>query len=515
MLRLGVDFGTTNSVVALTDRSGVQVLQHRLYIPEGPEVVEPLFPSLVAAAGPAEGDLLFGLEAEAEARRAGHRSLRSVKRHLGDYFEGRTVTLDGQPQDLRTLLTNLLAALRRSALDSAGLDPSEETQLVATVPANANGAQRWITRRALIDAGWSRRPRLIDEPTAAALDLVGRALRRRRGQPPEPLTVLVYDLGGGTFDASLVRIEGEQVEVLSNDGIWQLGGDDFDAALAELVAEAIDLDLATLSPLLHRTLLSECRRAKESLAAFPRLPKRLLLSLGDLNIAGRRGSEARIPLEAFERRIAPALDQTLEVVDEVLEGFAPPDRVYMVGGSTLLPFVGRALSARYPGVTRGNRPFESIAVGAALCHDLSPSRITHRLARNFGVLRVGGADHGHEYVDVLFPRGAALPPPGQVTVARRGPYRPYFDIGQLQFLECSTVTPEGHPGRNRRDWQQIHYPYDPSIARGTSLDDRQPRRRDDLAVTITEEYLLDSDGIISVRVRRSPDGYSERHEVYG
>jgi molecular chaperone DnaK (HSP70) len=517
VIRVGVDFGTTNSVVAVSDETGCRVVRHRHAAPGGPEVVEPIFPSLLAL-DDSSGELVYGLEAEALARRATSCVRRSIKRELFGYFEGKTFDVAGQPLDLRDALTGLLGALQCSVLDSLDLRGDEELSVVATVPANANGAQRWITRKALVDAGWARHVRLIDEPTAAALELVGRTLRRRRGQPPEPTTILIYDLGGGTFDASLVRVEGETVEVLANGGVWKLGGDDFDEELAKLSAEALGLDLDALPPLQRRNVLAECRRAKESLSTYPRLPRSLMVSLRDLGVAvdGARGADARIPVEAYAERLRPYLAAALEVVDEVLEAASrTPDRVYLVGGSTLLPFVAESLSARFANVVRGSHPFESVAVGAALSHDLAPGRLTHRLARHFGVLRLGGDDQRYEYLDVLYPRGTKLPVPGQVTLVRRGPYRPFYDVGVLRYLECATVTAEGRPGRNPRDWQVVRFPYDASLPAGDRLDGRPVSRRDDLDTRVTEEYVLDSDGIISVRVHRQPDGHTELHEVCG
>lgn len=523
MLHVGIDFGTTNSVVAASDRTGCQVVHHRLTSSGGSEVVEPVFPSLVAFDG---SRLLYGLDAEALGRRGSAPVRRSIKRDLFGYHESKSVEIADQSFDLREVLTGLLTALRSSVFDAFELDGNDvhqagtgEMAVVATVPANANGAQRWITRQAMMDAGWCNHLRLIDEPTAAALEYVGRAVRRRRGQPPEPTTILVYDLGGGTFDASLVHLEGDRVEVLSNGGEWKLGGDDFDGELAALVGETIGLDLSSLTPLQHRNLLAECRRAKESLSSYPRSPRfpsSLLISLGDLGIAGSEGSDARVDVEAFSERLRPYLARSLEVVDEVLEGVSkPPDRIYLVGGSTLLPLVAETLSERFENVVRGNRPFESVAIGAALSHGLAPGRLTHRLARHFGVLRVGGKDQSLEYIDVLFPRGTKLPEPGKVTTVRRGPYRPFYDIGVLQYLECSTVTSAGLPGRNRRDWRVIRFPYDAGTIGGRRLEEATAIRRDDLKTLIIEEYVLDSDGIISVRFNRGPDGYSERHEVCG
>ncbi len=515
MIHLGVDFGTTNSVVAACDATGCQVLHHSLLGGDGSAVVEPAFPSVVAIPRRGNREPTFGLAAEALARRGSAGVLRSIKRELFTYYEGREIDIAGRALPLRETLCGMLTALRASVLESLEVDDDEPMEVVATVPANANGAQRWITRQALLDAGFGPRLRLLDEPTAAALDFVGRALRRRRGRPVEPTTILVYDLGGGTFDASLVRIDGDVVEVVSNGGIWKLGGDDFDAELEGLVVEKLQIDIDRLSPLQRRNLRAECRRAKESLSAYPREPKTLPVSLSDLGIVGRRGSEARIELEAFNRRLEPMLAESLDVVEEVLEGHGRPDRVYLVGGSTLLPIVSQTLTGRFPAVVRGNRPFESVAVGAAMSHDLAPSNLTRRLARHFGVLRLGGDDQGWEYIDVLFRRGTKLPAPGEVSILERGPYNPFYNVGVLKYLECASLTTDGRPGRNRRDWQEIRVAYDSAIPRGASLDDITVERNEELETWIKEEYILDSDGVIAVRVHRYPDDHTELHEVCG
>ena len=514
MIHLGVDFGTTNSVVAACDTTGCQVLHHSLEGPDGSSVVEPVFPSVIAVPR-RNSEPVFGLAAEALARRGSTGVVRSIKRELFSYFEGKEIEVGSRTLLLRETLTDLLRALRASLLESLEIEDDEPTSVVATVPANANGAQRWITRKALLDAGFGPRLRLLDEPTAAALDFVGRALRRRRGRPVEPTTILVYDLGGGTFDASLVRIDGDAVEVVSNGGIWRLGGDDFDTELETLVVEMLRIDPDRLSPLQRRNLRAECRRAKESLSAYPREPKMLPVSLSDLGIAGRRGSEARVELEAYNSRLRPMLQKSLEVVEEVLEGQGRPDRVYLVGGSTLLPVVSQMLTSRFPAVVRGNRPFESVAVGAAMCHELAPSKLTRRLARHFGVLRLGGDDQGWEYIDVLFRRGTKLPEPGETVVIERGPYNPSYNIGVLQYLECASLTTDGRPGRNRRDWQTIRVAYDLELPRGTSLDEVSVERSEGLESWVTEEYVLDSDGVVSVRVHRYPDEHTELHEVCG
>src|SRR5262245_39035811 len=250
MARIGIDFGTTNTVVVASDRGRYPVVPHATDSAIG-QVVRDVFPSLVAYE-PEHDRLLFGSEAERRlAQPGGAVAIRSLKRLLRDWTGGGRVAASTQPGGFDTLelLTGFARALRAS-LDASGLFPAgEPLEAVITWPANANGAQRWVTRTAFRQAGFDV-VATLGEPSAAAIEYASRlvqgdrtAARRLRG------TVVVFDFGGGTFDASIVRIDGTEFTVEAAAGVDDLGGDDLDLVLAGLFARRMRVELDTLTPL--------------------------------------------------------------------------------------------------------------------------------------------------------------------------------------------------------------------------------------------------------------------------
>ncbi|MFZ0529368.1 MAG: Hsp70 family protein, partial [Propionicimonas sp.] len=240
-MQLGIDFGTTRTIVARADRGNYPVVG---FLDADGDTVE-YFPSLIAL----DGDQpVFGFEALAAAR-AGAASLRSVKRLLGEpgVAADTEVRLGGRGFALLPLLTGFLRALRRTLSESSDLAGElaggENIPIVASVPAHAHGAQRFLTLEAFRQAGFGVAG-LVNEPSAAGFEYthrLGGTLTARRDR------VLVYDLGGGTFDASLVSVAGGSHEVIGSVGVNRLGGDDFDAVLADLALAAAgrpDLDEA-------------------------------------------------------------------------------------------------------------------------------------------------------------------------------------------------------------------------------------------------------------------------------
>ena len=147
-----------------------------------------------------------------------------------------------------------LHELRDSILRAGMLPADEPLQAVLTWPANANGAQRYVTRRCFKDAGFDVSGTL-NEPTAAAIEFADRAVRGNRTAARRlSATVAIFDFGGGTFDASLVRIDGSAFTVIDSTGIGELGGDDLDETLARMFAEKMKTDFDAL-PRLSRDLL--------------------------------------------------------------------------------------------------------------------------------------------------------------------------------------------------------------------------------------------------------------------
>src|ERR1017187_2405677 len=239
-MRLGIDFGTTRTVVAAVDRGNYPILPFE--DPDG--AVVDWFPSLVAVRG---SQRLYGWQAWACQQYPNWTIIRSLKRVLQDAGPSTILQLGDQQVPLIQVLNEMAAALRAAL-------PQERLEVVLGVPANANSNQRFLTVEAFRSAGCDVIG-LLNEPSAACIEYGHKT--KVTG------VILVYDLGGGTFDASLVKIGEKTHEVLATEGIPTLGGDDFDELLADLAVDEEDRD--GLSQSEQFRLLVECRMKKEAL----------------------------------------------------------------------------------------------------------------------------------------------------------------------------------------------------------------------------------------------------------
>lgn len=511
MARLGIDFGTTNTVVVASDRGRYPVVPHASETSIG-RVVRDVFPSLAAY----EHDgarVLFGPDAERRlARPEGVGVVRSLKRLLRDWVGGGRIATDVRPGGFDTLeLLTAFARALRSSLASSGLFHADEPlEAVITWPANANGAQRWVTRTAFRQGGFDI-VGTVSEPAAAAIEYASRlthgdhaAARRVRA------TVIVFDFGGGTFDASLVRIDGTEFTVLDTVGIDALGGDDLDLVLARLFARRVALDVDALSPLRRDLLLQQARRQKETISAGG--VRSLTLVPADLGIAAK---PCTVSVAAYWKAltdvIAPAIDGVARLV-----AAAPShvDGIYLVGGSSRLPLVPKLLAARFPDLplVMTDKPFTATAMGAAI-HATGAVTMHDILSRHFGVFRL--ADHGHrEIFAPIFEAGTRLPARGAAPLERHVEYSPRHNIGHLRYLECTAVDERGIPALGVRAWSDVLFPYDPAIPVGERITASDVCSRDDLAATaVRETYACDGDGVISVRFSR-PDGQTRAFEIF-
>ncbi len=519
MARIGIDFGTTNTVVVASDRGRYPVVPHGADTAIG-RVVRDIFPSLVA--WDEEGQrLLFGPDAERHAARGDGRGvIRSLKRVLRDWVGGGRVATHVKPRGFDTLhlLTRFAGALRTS-LDASGLFPDgEPLEAVVTWPANANGAQRWVTRAAFREAGFDVIGTL-SEPAAAAVEY---ANRFTQGDRPASrrlhATVLVFDFGGGTFDASLVRIDGTDFTVLDTAGVEALGGDDLDRVLAELFARRMKVPFEELSPLQLELLLQHARRQKEGIAAGGVRS----LTLAPLDV-GIKAKPCAVSVAAYFKALREVVAPAIDAVDRLIAGDAAAragvapetlDAIYLVGGSSRLPLLSKLLAARFPGLKQvvTDKPFTATAMGAAI-HAADATTIRDILSRHFGVVRL--ADHGQREVFApIFPAGMPLPPRGAEPVERRVEYAPRHNIGHLRYLECTAIDDTGRPALGVRPWSDVLFPYDPAIPVDQRVTPADVRDREDLlGSAVSETYACDGDGVISVRVSR-PDGQSRSFEIF-
>ena len=327
---VGIDLGTTNSLIAHFDGASLQVLQDGSGSPSLPSVV--YFGA---------SDVRIGQAAMAQASAEPANTIASAKRMLGrargEFEDDPYVTL--APGDTLAFATAagaktpvevaaaILAALRERA------EPQLDAPIsgaVITVPAYFDDAQRQATRQAAELAG-IKVLRLLNEPTAAA---VAYGLDE---QAEESSVLAVYDLGGGTFDISLLRMRKGIFEVLATGGDSALGGDDFDRALADHILA--ELALANPSSTQRRKALQSARDAKEALTE----QESVTLEVSDLVEAL---SEITIDRSVLESLIAPFIERTLHACRETLADaeVAAVDRVVLVGGSTRTPAVRQAVA---------------------------------------------------------------------------------------------------------------------------------------------------------------------------
>jgi molecular chaperone DnaK (HSP70) len=519
MAVIGVDFGTTNTVVCLHDRGTYPVVPHTIQTKIG-RISHEVFPSTIYWSKKT-GQVSYGLEAERLAQQQGPDDgfeIRSIKRLLGVYAEG--LEVEG-PVKLRVkdLLVGFLKALKQSILASGIFPANEPFEAYVTWPAHANGAQRAITRVAFREAGFTVHGSL-NEPTAAAIEYADRATGGNpRAARTLTETVAVFDLGGGTFDASLLAIKKGVYQVLDTVGIEALGGDDLDRALAEMFVERLGKTLDDLPAARRAVLLGQARAQKEALGT--RTTPTLFLDPRDIGLSGTPISvPAAKYLERVRPLVQPAVDRLAALVQRTIDRklIASVDEIgaiYLVGGSSRLPLVQQMVSERFPGlkVISTHKPFSSIAVGAAI----SGSRkldVKEIFSRHFGVVRLleGGR---REYFHTIFEAGTHLPAKGEEGIERVAQYSPRHNIGHLRFFECSEIGADGLPRGRVREWSEVMFPYDPGLDIQAEHAPSAVRAADELAGTRVEErYQCDADGIITVEVSRLADGKKRRFEIY-
>lgn len=492
-MRLGIDFGTTRTIVALVDRGNYPVVSFE--DTAGDSVGH--FPSVAARVG--EG-VVYGFEALAAAKR-GAPMLRSFKRALaaGSLRPGATVDVGGLSVPLAHLIAGFLSALREALLTASTLadsTPDELIEAMVAVPAHAHSAQRLLTLDAFRAAGFQTLG-MFNEPSAAAFEYThrqARALNARRSR------VLVYDLGGGTFDASLVQVADRAHEVESSIGINRLGGDDLDAVLADRAIVAAGLP--GLGEAEFSALLDEARAAKESLSPQSRRVA--------MRVAGR---DITVEVDDFYATAAPLIARTIDALEPLLgtadaAGLeaAQVAGLYLVGGSCELPLVARLLRERFGRrVNRSPHAAASTAIGLAIAADPgSGFRLTDRLSRGFGVFRDMDAGATLAF-DPLIRRDQRTSPDAEVTVTRR--YRAAHNLGVFRFVEHTLLGPGGEPSGDIVPLAPLHFPFEAALRDGRELTDLAVVRTGE-GPLVQEEYSVDAHGVVQARITDLSDGYS-------
>jgi len=470
-MRFGIDFGTTHTVVALVDRGNYPIVsfEHRDVIPS------------VISIDPA-GALRFGVA------EPGWPLLRSFKRLLDSARPDTAVELGGRQYPLTDLLTRFLAFVREEIEhhSNAGLRAGEPVEAAVSVPANASTAQRLMTMDAFRRAGFEVKA-VLNEPSAAGFEY---AHRFRETVTSKREYVLVYDLGGGTFDASLIHMEERNNEVITSSGVSRLGGDDFDETIARLV-------LARHGGEVTRALLDDVRVHKEGIGPNTR---RFAVDLGDKHIV--------LPIEDVYEACTRLVEQSLAAMEPAMRDprrgddpvpWAELAGIYVVGGASSFPPVYRKLRERFGAhrVRRSPHPFGSCAIGLAIHLDESAGySLAERLTRNFGVFREAGEEISF---DVLVPKDTALP----AQVSRR--YRAAHNVGHYRFVECGRIE-RGRPEGNLAAWDEFLFPFDPAL-RAADLSGVPVRRLSQGGPEVEEVYRCGADGTVEASLRVLDDGF--------
>lgn len=394
---VGIDLGTTNSSIAILQSGAPEV------ITDGDDG---LVPSCVAW-DPARG-IVVGREARNQAVAFPERTVLSVKRRMGSADRISLGDSEYSPPQISAFILKALVDRARKVL---GHDVS---RAVITVPAYFTDAQRKATREAGVLAGL-RVERIINEPTAASLVY--------DAGPEGGSRILVYDLGGGTFDVSVVATEKGVVEVLATAGDNRLGGDDFDAMIVERLNVHLEKQTGDRSLRTDRAVQARLLHAAE--AAKRRLSSAPFAMIEEDNLAESGGKTVNLSYElsrrAFEELVEEALQGSLQHVTKALNDAGirgrELDRVVLVGGSTRIPLVAQLLQERLGITPHGEMdPDRCVALGAAMQAGMESgmdvkSVLVDITPYTFGTSAVGEVDglpSQYEYVPII-PRNSKLP----------------------------------------------------------------------------------------------------------
>ncbi|GMA52145.1 chaperone protein DnaK [Alicyclobacillus contaminans] len=344
---IGIDLGTTNSCVAVMEGGEAVVIPNA----EGGRTT----PSVVAFSK--DGERLIGDVAKRQAITNPDRTIISIKRHMGTDHK---VHVDGQaytPQEISAMI------LRKLKADAEAFLGEPVTQAVITVPAYFSDSQRQATKDAGKIAGLEVL-RIVNEPTAAALAY---GLDKEGEQ-----TILVYDLGGGTFDVSILELGDGVFEVKATSGNNHLGGDDFDQKIIDYLVETFrrdtGIDLRNDKMAVQR-LKDAAEKAKKELSST--LTTTISLPFISADATGPKHLEVNLTRAKFEEMTADLVEATLGPTRQALQDAGLTvndiDRVILVGGSTRIPAVQEAIKrliGKEP--SKGVNPDEVVAIGAAI-----------------------------------------------------------------------------------------------------------------------------------------------------
>jgi molecular chaperone DnaK len=489
---VGIDLGTTNSLVAYVDEGRPVVIRD--------ETGDALVPSVVSVGD--EGTIFVGREAQRRLLTAPSRSVYSIKRFMGRGIDdvhnelgllpfrvsgeaGGVVRIgvadrEFTPPEISAFILRELKHRAEEHFRQRGEFDFEVDRAVITVPAYFNDAQRTATRDAGRLAGLEVL-RIINEPTAASLAYG--LDKRNRG------TIAVYDLGGGTFDISILKVEDGVFQVLATNGDTHLGGDDIDRLLVEQVLTDIagptEQDASTIEAIRRAVI-----QAKWDLSELDETEIRI-----EASPAAHAGYRKRLTRADFERIIRPLTDRTLEPCRQALaDADLQPkdiDEAVLVGGSTRIPLVRRVVEELFGRTPHSElNPDEVVALGAAVQADILVSGRREMLLLDVTPLSLGIETMGGVVSKIIL-RNSTIPASGREMFTTGVDNQTGVDIHVLQG--------ERELAADNRSLAHLHLRSIPPMVAGL------PR--------IEVRFQIDANGILSVAARELRTGIEQAIEV--